>query len=110
MLKLKFLVVGTFRCGTAYTAQVLNRMGIACGHIWVYTHDRVLRYPWIEVLGDASPLAAPAARDFVGLLLHQVRHPLKVIGSMLSLGGCQNPLVHGPEAEFMGQHFVNRGD
>ena len=64
---LKFLVVGTSRSGTAYTAQVLNRAGLACGHGWVYTPDGVRRYPHVELLGDAAPLAAPIAADFDGL-------------------------------------------
>ena len=52
---LQFLVTGTIRSGTAYTAQVLNRSpGIACGHGWVYTPDGVraaTRY--VEFVGDA---------------------------------------------------------
>ena len=84
---LKFLVTGTIRSGTAYTAQVLNRAGIACGHGWVYPPDGVRRYPHVEVLGDAAPLAVPFVADFQGLVLHQVRHPLKVIGSLLGFAG-----------------------
>jgi hypothetical protein len=47
----------------AYTAQVLNLIGIPCGHEWVYSPQNVRRYPEIELLGDASPLAAPARRE-----------------------------------------------
>ena len=97
---LKFLVVGTLRCGMAYTAQVLNRMGIACGHRWVYTPDRVRRYPEIAIVGDASPLAAPFAKEFNGLVLHQVRHPLEVIGSLVDSARLRNPLTHGADGEF----------
>lgn len=107
---LKFLVVGTFRCGTAYTALVLNRIGIACGHGWTCTPDGVRRYPEIDLLGDAAPLAAPLARDFDGLVLHQVRHPLKVIGSLLGPVGSRNPLVHGPEGASLSRHFDSHGD
>jgi hypothetical protein len=107
---LRFLVVGTFRCGTAYTSLVLNRMGIACGNGWVATPDGVRRYPEVELLGDATPLAATRARDFDGLVLHQVRHPLKVIGSLLGTAGTRNPLAHGPEGEFLARHFVSNGD
>ena len=73
---LRFLVTGTLRSGTAYTAQVLNRAGIACGHGWVVPPDGVRRYPHVEILGDAAPLAAPYVAEFPGLVLHQVRHPL----------------------------------
>jgi hypothetical protein len=107
---LRFLVVGTLRCGMEYTAQVLNRMGIACGHGWAYTPDRVRRYPEIAILGDASPMAVPFAKDFNGLVLHQVRHPLEVIGSLVDAARSRNPLTHGPEGEFLARHFVARGD
>jgi hypothetical protein len=109
---LRFLVVGTLRCGMAYTAQLLNRMGIACGHEWAYTPtpDRGRRYPEIAILGDASPLAVPSARNFEGLVLHQVRHPLEVIGSLVDAARSRNPLTHGPEGEFLARHFVARGD
>ena len=107
---LRFLVVGTIRSGTAYTAQVLNRAGIACGHGWVYTPDGVRRYPHVEILGDAAPLAVPFVADFAGLVLHQVRHPLKVIGSLVGSTPTGNPLAHGPEGEFLMHHFVAHGD
>jgi hypothetical protein len=107
---LRFLVAGTLRCGLAYTAQVLNRMGIACGHGWVYTPDGVRRYPEIAILGDASPLAAPFAKDFNGLVIHQVRHPLGVIGSLAGSARTRNLLIHGPDGEFLARHFVARGD
>ena len=42
---LKLLVVGTLRCGTAHTAQVLNLMGIPCGRAWVFGHHEVRRTP-----------------------------------------------------------------
>lgn len=109
-MMLKFLVVGTLRSGMAYTAQVLNRSGIACGHAWVYTPDGVARYPQFEILGDASPLAAPSAREFPGLVLHQVRDPLRVIGSLDGSRAARDPLAHGPEGECLARHFRRSGD
>jgi hypothetical protein len=107
---LRFLVVGTMRSGTAYAAQVLNRSGIACGHNWVYTEDGVPRYPQFEILGDASTLAAPLVREFPGLVLHQVRDPLRVIGSLVGSAPGGNPLADGPEGAFLAQHFASSGD
>jgi hypothetical protein len=107
---LRILVAGTLRCGTAYTAQVLNLIGIPCGHGWVYSPQNVRRYPEIELLGDASPLAAPFVRDFNGLVLHQVRNPLKVIGSLLSSTLFQHPRASGSEGESLALHFAFTGD
>jgi hypothetical protein len=107
---LQFLVTGTLRSGTAYTAQVLNRAGIACGHGWAYPPDGVRRYPHVEILGDAAPLAAPFVADFPGLVLHQVRHPLAVIGSLVGFTAMGNRLAHGPVGEFLARHFTAGGD
>jgi hypothetical protein len=107
---LRFLVVGTLRCGTGYTAQVLNRAGIACGHGWIYSTDRVRLYPEVELLGDASPLAAPSVRDFDGLVLHQVRDPLKVIGSLLGSARTRNPMAEGAVGAFLARHGAVHGD
>jgi hypothetical protein len=107
---LRFLVAGTLRSGAAYTAHVLNRAGIACGHGWVYTPDGVRRYPHIDIVGDAAPLAVPFVADFPGLVLHQVRHPLSAIGSLLGSSPLGNPLVDGPEGAFLARHFVTHGD
>jgi hypothetical protein len=35
-MKLKYLVVGTGRCGTVYMARVLTSMGIPCGHETIF--------------------------------------------------------------------------
>ena len=106
---LKFIVVGTGRCGTAYTAQVLTRMGIPCGHEWVYSaHPR--RYPDVEIVGDSSAQAVPFLPGFKGLVLHQLRDPLRVIGSLLGFGLFRDPRSHGPDGAFMMQHFRFTGD
>ena len=107
---LRILVAGTLRCGTSYTARVLNLLGISCGHGWVYSPQEARRYPEIEIQGDASPLAAPFVRDFPGLVLHQVRDPLKVTGSLLACNLFRQPRSHGPEGEFLARHFDFTGD
>src|SRR3954470_22545237 len=106
----RFLVTGTFRCGLSYTARVFNRMGIACGHEWVYTPDGVRRYPEIAILGDASWMGVPFAKEFDGLVIHLVRHPLDVIGSLVGPARLRSSLARGPEGEYLARHFVSGGD
>jgi hypothetical protein len=106
---LKFVVVGTGRCGTAYIAQVLTRMGIPCGHEWVYSaHPR--RYPDLDIVGDSSAQAVPFLHEFTGLVLHQVRDPLRVIGSFLGFGLFKDPVAHGIDGQFTMRHFQFTGD
>ena len=106
---IKFVVVGTGRCGTAYTAQVLTRMGIPCGHEWVYSaHPR--RYPDVEIVGDSSAQAVPFLPEFTGQVLHQVRDPLRVIGSFLGFGLFRDPRGQGVDGQFMMRHFRFTGD
>jgi hypothetical protein len=107
---LKLLVVGTLRCGTADTAQALNLMGFPCGHGWVFGHDEVQRYPELEVIADASLAAAPLARAFGGLVLHQVRDSLKVIGSLLSTGLIEYPRASGLEGVSITRQFPLTGN
>jgi hypothetical protein len=109
METLKFIVVGTGRCGTRYIAEQLTQAGISCGHEWVYLpHAR--RTPHIAILGDSSAQAAPFVPDFPGFVFHQVRHPLKVIGSFLGFGLFHDDRQFGPDGDFMARHFRFTGD
>ena len=106
---LDFVVVGTGRCGTAYMAELLTRMGIPCGHEWVFSaHPR--RYPDLDIVGDSSAQAVPFLHEFTGLVLHQVRDPLRVIGSFLGFGLFKDPVAHGIDGQFMMRHFQFTGD
>jgi hypothetical protein len=104
---LKFIVVGTGRCGTAYIAHVLNHVGIFCGHEWVYTTSPG-ELP-VGIIGDSSAQAAPFAASFPGLVLHQTRHPLKVIGSFLRFGLFDDYRRCGEGGEFIARHFQFTG-
>jgi len=42
-VKLKFLVTGTGRCGTAYMAKLLSSVGVMCGHEAIFTFDGLER-------------------------------------------------------------------
>ena len=101
---LTFLVVGTGRCGLGYMAQVLTYMGIPCGHRWSQGPGP-RRYPHVEILGDSSPMAAPAVQAFPGLILHQVRDPVAVIGSFLGTGLLRDPKSRGVDGAFLMEHF-----
>jgi hypothetical protein len=106
---LNFVVVGTGRCGTAYMAQLLTRMGIPCGHEWAYSaHPR--KYADVEIAGDSSAQAVPFLSEFRGKVLHQVRDPLRVIGSFLGFGLFRDPKAHGVDGEFMLRHFEFTGN
>lgn len=39
--KLKYIVVGTGRCGTVYMAKLLTSVGIPCGHECIFDHEGI---------------------------------------------------------------------
>ena len=87
--KPEFAVVGTGRCGTGYTARYLSESGVPCSHEGYYTtRGPTLRNSKRDhrSRGDASWLAVPFLPDPDILVLHQVRHPLAVIGSFYRIG------------------------
>ena len=90
-------------------AHLLSRIGVPCGHEWVYS-DHPRRYPELEIRGDSSAQAVPFLHKFPSLVLHQVRHPLRVIGSFLGFGLFRDPSAHGIDGQFMMRHFEFTGD
>ena len=62
------------------------------------------------MIADASPAAAPLARAFDGLVLHQVCDPLKVIGSLLGTGLIENPRASGLEGVSITRQFPLTGN
>lgn len=106
-----FVITGTGRSGTNYIARVLRAAGVRCGHedwwgpmpglgegSWIpqptltdRLRDLVSR-TMVEVRrrrrsldGDSSWLAVPHLEDFDGLVLLQLREPLRVIRSLVAL-------------------------
>jgi len=65
----KLLVTGCGRSGTAYTTQLLNAWGVLVGHEKQQKDGCV---SWYEM---------PNIKNY-SIVLHQYRHPLKVIASM----------------------------
>jgi len=72
----KLLVVGCGRSGTRYASKVLRLAGLDVGHERDGRHGRV----------DWRCVADPSAAGRYGLVLHQVRHPLRVIESFHTAG------------------------
>lgn len=108
---LRFVVVGTGRCGTTFTATALQRAGIAVDHEAVFTEAGP--QPVAHLEGDASWMAAPYLDRFQGAVLHQVREPLAVIDSLLDLGLFASPFtdeIHRPWRRFLERHFSLGGD
>ncbi len=82
-----FVVTGCPRSGTHYLSEVLTRIGLVCRHEAVFgPHEREFRGMG-GAHGDSSWLAVP----FLGQLpadavvLHQTRHPLDVVRSLLGI-------------------------
>jgi hypothetical protein len=82
-----FVVTGCARSGTAYMAAVFSRLGLSCGHEVVFG-PRTRRFDGFGGQhGDSSWLAAPFLAQLPDdtLILHRVRHPLKVVRSLLGV-------------------------
>lgn len=82
----KFLITGCPRSGTKYTAKLLTSAGIPTGHEKVYRPRGP--FPW-KLDGEVSWAAVPYLKElkWTGTpVIHQVRHPLKVIASLMQRG------------------------
>lgn len=75
------LITGTGRSGSGYIARALSDCGVLCGHEewWnPQTHRRD------GLVADSSwPALALNLGDWDGQIFHQVRHPIRVISSMM---------------------------
>src|SRR4051794_440119 len=81
-----FVVTGTARSGTAYTAMLLSGLGLRIGHEDVFGPRTRSFDGWHGQDGDSSWLAAPFLDQLPdALVLHQVRHPLKVVRSLVGV-------------------------
>jgi hypothetical protein len=94
------LVTGCMRSGTHYTAGVLTGAGLVCTHEYLYRHDwdepatKERGYPKLPDgwMGEASWLSAPFLDQIPQdvFVLHQVRHPLKVLRCIVHMGILSN--------------------
>jgi hypothetical protein len=84
----RFLVVGSGRSGTQYASRLFTDLGIPCGHEALFH----LTPASGEILvGDASFGAVAYLYEFQGIILHQVRHPLRVLRSILATAFFDSP-------------------
>lgn len=80
------IITGCGRSGTGFIAEVMNRLGLPCGH------ERAVRPDgfkgWGDLVGDVSWFAPPYLHQMPAdtVILHQVRHPRRVIESWYRLG------------------------
>lgn len=81
-----FVVTGTARSGTAYAAMLLSGLGLRIGHEDVFGPRTRSFDGWQGQDGDSSWLAAPFLDQLPdALVLHQLRHPLKVVRSLVGV-------------------------
>jgi len=100
---LDVVVTGTGRCGTAFAARWLVSVGISAGHEMFFSHGglpaalKALARRAPDVIADCAWEAAPylsSAPLKNALLIHQVRHPKRVIESCM-----RSPVGHMPRYE-----------
>lgn len=108
--KPQFVVIGTGRSGTTYTAAYLTNAGVPVSHERYYTYNGPrLRHPlrdW-RARGDCSWCAVPFLPDDDVVAIHQVRHPYKVISSFYNTGffDAQHAGHRLPYVRLARQHF-----
>ena len=107
MIHLKYIVTGTGRCGTLFTANLLTSMGFPCTHEAIFTPegmdkaksiirqdepaissmisrgDNLSDYE-LEIVAESSYMAAPFLKKFDAQVIHVVRNPSGVVASMIS--------------------------
>ena len=85
----RYVIVGTGRCGTKFTARFLDNLGIGCSHESFYTPEGPMlrnKNRYYKAKADASWLAVPFLPEGEKRVLHQVRHPIAVVSSFYKLG------------------------
>lgn len=82
-----FVVTGCARSGTGYTAELLTRLGAECPHEAVFSPYTERFDGWGAAPGESSWLAVPMLDQLPEgtVVLHQVRHPAKVVASLLDI-------------------------
>jgi len=87
MERRRLLITGCGRSGTLYAAEVWRALGLDIRHERPVPPNGVIgadgMASWFMAVDDPEPPSGPSARDYrFDVVLHQVRHPLKVIASM----------------------------
>jgi hypothetical protein len=87
MEKRKLLITGCGRSGTFYSTEVWRQLGLDIRHERPIAHHGVMgedgAASWLMAVNDPNPPFGPSAVDYdFDTVVHQVRHPLKVIASV----------------------------
>lgn len=106
----RFVILATARAGTTFVARYLTELDIRCGHESYYTPSGPLFFNpnrRFGTRGDASWMAVPYAAGKRMVCLHQVRHPLAVVRSLIKFGLFDLRLRerHLPYLRFLERHF-----
>jgi hypothetical protein len=108
MVDLKFLVTGTGRCGTLFMSNLLTSAGFPCTHEAIFTtngiewakkvvdgeeaiiNSKISRGDCLsdaiskdEIVAESSFMAAPFLKQINADIIHVVRNPINVVGSMI---------------------------
>ncbi len=86
----RILITGCGRSGTSHASALLSALDLCCGHETVFNLRAVTggEVDWpADLIAESSWLAAPflAALPAGTAILHQVRHPLDVIRSLVRI-------------------------
>jgi len=80
------VITGTARSGTAYMGALMGGLGLRFGHEEIFGPRSRSFVSWYGQNGDSSWLAAPFLDQVPeALIVHQVRHPLKVVRSLVGV-------------------------
>lgn len=83
----RFVITGCARSGTGYTARLFTQLGVETEHETVFSPYAETFAGWGAAPGESSWLAAPFIDRLPAgtVVLHQVRHPVDVIRSLLGV-------------------------
>lgn len=103
----RLVITGTGRSGTRYMSELLTKLGLSVSHQAAF-HERFDGglIEWEKHVGDSSGLAAPFVQHLpeTVLVIHQVRHPAKVIRSLLRNGHVPGTAPHNPAVQRYADH------
>lgn len=84
---MKYLVIGTGRCGTGYMSQLLTACGVKCGHEEYFNpYRKADEQEFKRVQAESSWLALKHPWSFKGRkVIHVMRDPLKTWASLMRI-------------------------
>lgn len=86
---IKYLIVGTGRCGTGFISKYMSSAGIKCGHENYFTPISGRGFD-NDYEAECSFMALPFLKELDCQIVHVLRHPVNTINSMFNCGVFQN--------------------